>query len=99
MLPASPTSLPPPIVAFLRELSEGIGEETVASLYSAFAEVDDEGLEVDDADRLMLVLSRIAGQARPLADRFAAIVDVLNQKGRVAVTIGRDSVTIHERRS
>jgi hypothetical protein len=99
MLRASPTSLPKPIAAFLRELSAGIGEEAVAPLHEAFAAVDDEGLEVDDADRLMLVLSRIAGQARPLAERFAAIADVLNQKGRVAVTIGRDSVTIHERRS
>jgi hypothetical protein len=71
----------------------------VGPVRAAFAALDDEGLENSEAEKLLLALTRVAGQPTPLRVRLDAIADLLNQKGHVVVTIGRDTVSIVSRPS
>jgi hypothetical protein len=102
MKPTSPLgapNLPAPIAAFLREIEPFCGAEMMAPLCEALAAIDDEANENEDAEKLVLVISRIVGQARPLAERLQAVSDVLAQRGHVTVTITRNTVEIEGRQS
>jgi hypothetical protein len=86
-------TLPPPLDGFLRELSV-IGDEHVGPVREAFRALQDEALDVDDAESLMVVLTRLACLPRSLLERLNAISDVLAQRGRVSVALTRDNYRI-----
>jgi hypothetical protein len=69
----------------------------VGPMRVACAALSDEGLENAEAEKLLLVLTRVASLPLPLLDRLTAISDILNQRGYVTVTIGRDGYSIGER--
>jgi hypothetical protein len=85
--------LPPVLDGFLRELSI-IGDEHVRPVREAFRALQDEALDVDDAESLMVVLTRLACLPRSLLERLNAISDVLAQRGRVSVALTRDNYRI-----
>jgi hypothetical protein len=92
-------TLPHGLVAFLREIADRFDEKVVRDMRHAFTALDDEALGNRDAANLLLVLCRIVVQPRPLLDRVTAVSDVLNQRGRVVVTVKRDDVEIHGRQN
>lgn len=101
MKPRSPSgaaTLPPPLVAFLRELGE-FDEKMADDLRSAFIQMDDEANQLDDASHLLTALTRIAAMPKSLRARIDMMHDVLAQRGHVIVHIGRDTISIESRPS
>jgi hypothetical protein len=88
-------TLPPALVAFLRELAEALGDKVATQMRYAFVALSNEGLEVDDAENLLTALCRTATlRGRSLHDRIAVMNDLLRQKGRTVVHITKDDVSI-----
>jgi hypothetical protein len=93
-------SLPPAVAAFLRESSCIDDGAFVAPLTDMMVDIDDQANDGNaDAESLFLVLSRIAAMPTSFVERLSAISDVLHQRGRVTVTVGRNNVTVANRSS
>jgi hypothetical protein len=87
-------ALPPLLEALLRELSVLGDEPTVQWLRESLEELADAGLENEDAEKLELALSRVAGLPLALFDRLTALADILAQRGVATVTVTRDGYSI-----
>jgi hypothetical protein len=61
--------------------------------------MDNEANQLDDAGDLLIALTRIAAMPKTLRDRLDMMSDVLAQRGRVIVHIGRDTISIESRPS
>ena len=93
-------SLPPAVCAFLHESSCIDGGAFVAPLTEMMVDIDHQANDGNThAESLFLVLSRIAAMPTSFVERLLVISDVLHQRGRVTVHVGRNGVHIESRPS
>jgi hypothetical protein len=52
-----------------------------------------------DAESLFRVLTRIAAMPSPFVERLSMMSDILHQRGKITVTVGRNNVTVANRPS
>jgi hypothetical protein len=82
-------ALPPPLAKFFDELAadHAFGEEIVAPMREAFVALEEEAFFNHHAAQLMSALGLVAGQPRPVRDRFTDIAEIVQARGKVRVTI------------
>jgi hypothetical protein len=93
-------SLPPAVCAFLHESSCIDDGAFVTPLTEMMVDIDQQANDGNThAESLFLVLTRIAAMPTPFVERLSAMSDILHQRGKVTVSVGRNDVHVEQRPS